>query len=163
LLRPSTATNLKDGFAQVSNFFPGTKRLASDLMEVIAEATLGGIDPSSAEIFDDQYISTGGQMVELMLGHDRFCCDLRPLFYDILTKEAGRPVRGLECHPYDAAGVLVAREAGVIVTDGHGGSLDVPLDVEHGVHWCGYANAALRDQIEPVVQSWLADKMGVAG
>jgi hypothetical protein len=132
-------------------------------MEEIAENNLGALNPNSADIFDDQYISTGGQMVELILGHDRFCCDLRPLFYDILTKESGQLVRGLECHPYDVVGVLVAQEAGVIITDGLGEPLDGPLDVDHGMHWCGYANTALREKIERVIQSWLERKMADSG
>jgi hypothetical protein len=52
-------------------------------------------------------------MVELMLGHDRFYCDLRPLFYDVLAKQSGGAIRGLACHPYDVAGALVARQADV--------------------------------------------------
>ena len=151
----SQATTLKNGFAQVSNFFPGTKVLASELMERIVEATLGKVEPGSAAVFDDQYITTGGQLVELMVGHDRFCCDLRPLFYDILGKRSGKVIRGLECHPYDMAGLLVAQAAGVIVTDGLGRELDSAMDVHSGVHWCGYANVELRGRIEPVIQGWL--------
>lgn len=162
-VQPSRATTLKHGFAQVANFFPGTKVLASELMERIAAATLGAaVEPGAATIFDDQYMTTGGQMVELMLGHDRFCGDLRPLFYRILEQHIGSTVRGLECHPYDAAGMLVAQQAGVILTDGLGRPLDAPMDVHSGVHWCGYANEALRRQIEPVIVAWFADK-GVRG
>jgi fructose-1,6-bisphosphatase/inositol monophosphatase family enzyme len=157
-LNPSTATTLKHGFAQVSNFFPGTKVLASELMEAIARAVLGKVEPGAADIFDDQYMTTGGQMVELMLGHDRFCCDLRPLFYLILEKQGVSATRGLECHPYDCAGMLVAQRAGVILTDGFGGPLDAPMNVHTGVHWCGYANETLRKQVEPVIQQWLAEK-----
>ena len=94
-------------------------------------------------------------MVELMLGHDRFCCDLRPLFYDILANSTGQSIRGVECHPYDVAGGLVAREAGVILTDGFGRPLDGPLNVNQGMHWCGYANQSLHDEIEPIIQEWL--------
>jgi len=157
-LRPSTAPSLAQGFAQVSNFFPGTKTLASELMERIVTATLGDVTPGSAAVFDDQYITTAGQMVELMLGHDRFCCDLRPLFYEALAKQSGNSVRGLECHPYDVAGALVAQRAGVVLTDGFGRPLDAPLDVTSPVHWCGYANQTLRGQIEPVIQTWLREK-----
>lgn len=161
-LRPSAAPTLRNGFAQVSNFFPGTKILASDLMERIVLATLGQVEPGSASVFDDQYITTAGQMVELMAGHDRFCCDLRPLFYRIVSRQTGRTVRGLECHPYDVAGLLVAQRSGVILTDGLGGPLRPPMDVESGVHWCGYANAALRDAIEPVIRAWMRQQ-GIEG
>ncbi|MEX0776954.1 MAG: hypothetical protein WD042_14710 [Phycisphaeraceae bacterium] len=155
---PSTAATLLNGFAQVSNFFPGTKVLASELMERIVHATLGDVAPGSAAVFDDQYITTAGQMVELMIGHDRFCCDLRPLFYRILEKQTGKAIRGLECHPYDLAGMLVAQRAGVILTDGLGGDLRPPMDVHTGVHWCGYANAALRHAIEPVIRQFFAER-----
>src|SRR5690606_31454271 len=118
---PSRATTLHNGFAQVSSFFPGTKVLAAELMERIARAGLGDAEAAPA-LFEDQYISTGGQLVELMMGHDRFCCDLRPLFYRIATASGGAGA-GLECHPYDMAGLLVAQQAGVILTDGFGGAL----------------------------------------
>ena len=35
--------------------------------------------PGKAQLFEDQYISSGGQLYELMSGHDRFVADLRPL------------------------------------------------------------------------------------
>ncbi len=154
---PSGADSIRQGFAQVTNFFPGTKVLAAELMEEIALRTLGEVEAGSAAVYDDQYMSTGGQMVELMMGHDRFCCDLRPLFYQLLEKRSGKRIRGLECHPYDAAGLLAATSGGVIVTDGLGGALDAPLDVHAPVHWCGYANERIRAQIEPVIQRWLAN------
>ena len=33
-------------------------------------------------VFDDQYISTGGQLYELAVGHDLFTADLRPAVLD---------------------------------------------------------------------------------
>ena len=156
-IHPSTAENLSFGFGHVSNFFPGTKILAAQLCEHIAARTLGPVRLGEAMLFDDQYISTGGQMVELMVGHDRFCCDLRPLFYRILERDSQIPVRGLECHPYDVAGYLVAQKAGVIITDGFGNPLDCPLDVCTGIHWCGFANDTLAKQIQPIITGWLKD------
>ena len=66
--------------------------------------------------------------------------------------------RGLECHPYDCAGMLVAQKAGVILTDGFGRPLDAPMDVHSGVHWCGYANETLRKKIEPVILDWFKQR-----
>jgi fructose-1,6-bisphosphatase/inositol monophosphatase family enzyme len=157
-VRSSSAPTLFGGFAQVSNFFPGTKVLASQLMERIVAQTLGQVQPGSAAVFEDQYITTGGQMVELMLGHDRFCCDLRPLLYAIIEKQTGAKVRGLLCHPYDMAGLLVAQRFGVILTDGLGAPLTPPLDVHSPVHWCGYANETLRQQIEPVIRQFFVEQ-----
>lgn len=155
---PSQATNLKDGFVSVMGCFPGTKRLAADLMETIAERT--GLLGSIPEFFDDQYISTGGQMVQLMTGKDRCCIDLRPLFNRIVGRTG--PDRFLESHPYDMAGWLAAKQSGVIITDGFGGRFNAPLDVSTGVHWCGYSNSAIQEIIEPVVQNWLKSH-GVTG
>jgi hypothetical protein len=154
-LSPSDVPTLRHGFAQVSSFFPGTKRLAADLMETIALRTLGKVSVQEASIFDDQYISTGGQLVELMTGRDRFCCDLRPIFYEILSRRDRGSTQGLCCHPYDLAGLSIAQTAGVVITDGYGKELNAPFDVHTAVHWCGYSNEQLRLQIEPIIQGWL--------
>ena len=147
LLRPSQAPTLHHGFASIANFFPGTKMLSSGMMEKIAAELLGPADVHNASLFEDQYISTGGQFYELIVGHDRFTADLRPVFYALQSQP-----QGLCCHPYDCAALLIAEEAGVIVTDEHGQPLDAPMDTTSGVSWAAYANAALRDAIEPVLR-----------
>lgn len=157
-IRPSQARDLRFGFGQVSNFFPGTKALAADLSERIVVETLGPWRPGEAVVFEDQYISSGGQMVELMMGRDRFTCDLRPLFYRILSSRGSEVIRGLECHPYDVAGALVAQNAGAVITDGFGRPLAPELNVHSGVHWCGFANETLARQIQPVILRWLHEQ-----
>ncbi len=139
VLRPSTAETINHGFAAVSNFFPGTKVLASELMEYLVRHLIGPADVTKATVFDDQYISTGGQFYELIVGHDRFNADLRPLFYRLQDQP-----EGLCCHPYDCATMLIAEEAGVIITGTDGNPLDGPLDTTTGLSWAGYANPALR-------------------
>ena len=149
-IAPSTATGIDHGFASVANFFPGTKRLASELMEHLVANLIGPADVTKATVFDDQYISTGGQFYELIVGHDRFNADLRPVFY----RMQGQP-EGLCCHPYDCAAMLIAEEAGVVLTDETGEPLDGPLDVTSGISWVGYANSALRQRIEPILRQFL--------
>ena len=151
LVQPSTAGDLQDGFLTVSSFFPGTRRLASELAERIAEET-GMVSPIP-NLFDDQYISTGGQMVQLMTGRDRCVLDLRPDFNAILGR-AGED-RFIESHPYDLSGLLALKQSGVVVTDSRGETLNAPLDVTTGVGWCGYANETLRDLIAPIVCEFL--------
>lgn len=151
-LRPSTSDTIAHGFASIVNFFPGTKVLASKLMEDLARHLIGEADVTQAQVFDDQYISTGGQFYELIVGHDRFVADLRPLLYRI----QGQP-SGLCCHPYDCATWLIAEEAGVVLTDGLGAPLDGPLDVTTGLSWAGYANPVLRSRIEPLLIRFLND------
>ncbi len=76
-----------------------------------------------------------------MCGHDRWMADLRPLLIPGLAAR-GEPAP-LCSHPYDLASELVAREAGVVVTDPAGGPLRAPLDVFTDVAWVGFANRRL--------------------
>jgi hypothetical protein len=150
-LHASTATTLAHGFATISRFFPGNRAELAAIDDEVVEAVLGPPQPGKAQAFEDQYISTGGQLYELMAGHDRFIADLRPLF------ERGRPGGpALCCHPYDLCTELIARELGVPVTDERGGPLTAPLDVTSDVAWVGYANQALRAHLEPYLQRALA-------
>jgi fructose-1,6-bisphosphatase/inositol monophosphatase family enzyme len=151
-LRPSQAPDISHGFASISNFFPGTKVLASELMEFIVRKLVGEADVTRATVFDDQYICTGGQFYELIVGHDRFNADLRSLFY-ALQKHP----QGLCVHPYDVATWLIAEEAGVILTDGLGKPLDGPLDVTSGLSWAGFANRNLHDAIQPLLLEFFSD------
>jgi fructose-1,6-bisphosphatase/inositol monophosphatase family enzyme len=150
-VRPCEAADLQDGFATVSSFFPGTRRLAAELAERIAEKA--GMVAAVPNLFDDQYISTGGQMVQLMTGRDRCVLDLRPEFNRMLGRSGED--RFIESHPYDLAGLLALEQAGVVVTDPSGESLEAPLDVSTGVGWCGYANEKIRSIVEPVVLEFL--------
>jgi hypothetical protein len=150
---PSTATTIDHGFASIANFFPGTKVLAGELMEYVAKNLIGPADVARATVFEDQYISTGGQFYELIVGHDRFNADLRPIFYAL----QGQP-EGLCCHPYDCATMLVAEEAGVILTDGRGRPLDGPLDCTTGLSWAGFANGKLHKAIEPLLGKFFASQ-----
>ena len=151
---PSRKVNLDDGFATVLSMFPGTRRLAADLAERIAERC--DVMTNLPTVFDDQYISCGGLMYQLMTGRDLYCLDLRPQFNQILGRSGDD--RFIESHPYDLAGLITAENAGVIMTDGIGQPLDAPLDVHTGVDWCGYANSAIRELVEPIVLEWLAEQ-----
>jgi hypothetical protein len=135
----------------VAKFFPPAKPQLAALESRLFEAVL----PQTGEnplVFDDEYITTGGQLYEILVGHDRFLADLRPLFFDAL----GLPKR-LVCHPYDICTELIAREAGVIVTDENGAALSAPLDIRAPVNWVGYANPTLRDSIAPALQELLRE------
>jgi fructose-1,6-bisphosphatase/inositol monophosphatase family enzyme len=150
-LHPSTATTLAHGFATISRFFPGNRAELAAIDDEIVDVLLGRPQPGKAQSFEDQYISSGGQLYELMAGHDRFVADLRPLF------ERRRPGgAALCCHPYDLCTELIARELGITVTDERGQPLAAPLDVTSDVGWIGYANAALKARIEPHLQRALA-------
>ena len=146
-LGPSTSPTIAHGFAMVARFFPGARAELASIDDEIVCAVLGPVQPGKAQCFEDQYISSGGQLYELMSGHDRFVADLRPLLGN-----------GLCCHPYDLCAVLIATELGVIVTDAQGHSLDAPLNVGADVSWVGYANGRIRQQIEPALQRSLRSR-----
>jgi fructose-1,6-bisphosphatase/inositol monophosphatase family enzyme len=150
-IAPSGSDRIDHGFAMIANFFPGTKVLASEAMEFLVRELIGAADVTRATVFDDQYISTGGQFYELIVGHDRFNADLRPIFYQMQKQPAG-----LCCHPYDCATLLIAEEAGVIVTDGYGLPLDGPLDTTTGLSWAGFANRSLYEKIQPLLKQFLS-------
>ena len=148
-LVPSSVETIAHGFASVARFVPGVGAEATEIYEEIVRGALGKAQTGKAQCFEDQYICTGGQLYELIAGHDRFVADLRPLFEKSLAK------RGLElglcCHPYDLCTELIAREFGVIVTGENGAQLNAKLAVDPDVAWVGYANEAIRTQIESLL------------
>jgi fructose-1,6-bisphosphatase/inositol monophosphatase family enzyme len=144
-LQPSRAQTIAHGFATISRFFPGARSELAAIDDEIAAAALGPTQPGKAQCFEDQYISSGGQLYELMAGHDRFVADLRPLM----------PHCGICCHPYDLCTALIATEMGVLVTDALGRPLNAPMNVEADVAWAGYANEGIRRQVEPLLQAAL--------
>jgi len=160
-LRPSVETTLAHGFATIARFFPGVRADLAALDDELAETLLGPPVAGKAQYFEDQYICTGGQLYELIVGHDRFVADLRSVARGN-PQSATRNPQSLCCHPYDLCTELIARECGVVVTDAHGRRLRAPLDVDADVSWIGYANPALRAAIEPVLlaklraRGWLA-------
>jgi hypothetical protein len=105
------------------------------------------VRPGKAQSFEDQYLSTGGQLYELVMGHDLFQADLRPLLRPLLKN------RGLEsglcCHPYYICTELIAREAGILISDELGFPLRSELNLSADVSWVGYANNHIRSCIEP--------------
>lgn len=152
-LRPSRADTIRHGFAMVARFFPGARDELAAIDEEIVLGALGPVQQGKAHCFEDQYLSSSGQLYELMMGHDRFVADLRPLVESLLQKR-GLSL-GICCHPYDICTELIAREAGVIVTDERGEALRAPLRVDADVAWTGYANEAIRREIEPLLHEAL--------
>lgn len=152
-LNPSKADTIEHGYAEISRFFPGARDELAAIDEEIVLGSLGPAKHGKAHCFEDQYASSGGQLFELMCGHDRFIADLRPLLQGVMAQR-GMPL-GICCHPYDICTELIAREAGVIVTDVFGKPLAAPLSVEPDVTWIGYANEKIRQQVEPHLQAAL--------
>ena len=153
-LHPDMTTSIAHHVATVARFVPGARVELSAIDEEVMRAALGSVEAGKSQSFEDQYISSGGQLYGLIAGHDAFVADLRPLIEPLLARE-GRAL-GIACHPYDLATSLIAEEAGVLLTDGRGEPLDAPLDTRSAVAWVGYANAAICAQMEPGLLAALA-------
>jgi hypothetical protein len=145
-LRPSRARDFRQSFASLVKFFPEGKALLARVEEELWSA-LYGRDHAAALVFDDQYLTTGGQIYELLVGHDRMIGDLRPLAHEKLGITSS-----LVCHPYDICTALLLTEAGGIVEAPEGGPVRASLDTTSPVAWMGYANAALARRVRPVLR-----------
>jgi hypothetical protein len=151
--RPSTARQLQHRFCSVSRFFSGGRDVLAAIDDDISFGALGNGREGKAYCFEDQYLSTGGQLYELMIGHDCFQADLRPLLRAILQARGWNI--GLCCHPYDLCTELIAREAGVLISDESGNHLAAPMNLTADVTWVGYANGNIRILVEPLLHSAL--------
>ncbi|MFY9341085.1 MAG: inositol monophosphatase [Planctomycetota bacterium] len=154
-LVPSQATTLRHGFASVSNFFQGGKELIARLEEAIVGRALGGWNAAKAEVYNDQYICSGGQLAEVMLGRDRFVLDVRPLVHQKLGVASS-----LACRPYDVVTASIAQAAGCVVCDPFGEALDAPFDTETNVSFACYANPKLAALLIPIVREEVRRHLG---
>ena len=157
---PYGGSSIRGGFAQVARFFPPGRDHLAALEEELWRGLFPDAGPGEILGFEDQYISTGGQLAELALGRDRFTADLRGSLYgsDLFAERR----IGHVCHPYDLAAVLVAEEAGVVVTCVDGSPIDAPFDTRVAADWIGYANADIRAEVEPALREALARRGWVA-
>ncbi|WFB37249.1 hypothetical protein P3T73_05680 [Kiritimatiellota bacterium B12222] len=155
-VEPYAGNSIRGGFAQLVRFFPGGRVETAILEEALWARLFPDAEAGEVLGYEDQYICTGGQWVELMTGRDRFCADLRPLLFD--SKLFAGKRRGFSCHPYDMAGLLVAEEAGIVITDVDGAPLDAPFDTLTECNWIGYANEEIRRQVEPVLHDLLREQ-----
>ncbi len=155
-LRPSKAKNFEHGFASIARFFPEGKALLATLEEELWKK-LGVLGKNGGQlVFDDQYLSTGGQIYELVIGHDRMLGDLRPPAYAKLKLGSA----SLCCHPYDICTALILQEAGGIVEAPDGKPLRTRLDTTSPVAWMGYANPTLARTVRPVLRRLIRKHLG---
>jgi fructose-1,6-bisphosphatase/inositol monophosphatase family enzyme len=146
---PTQEPTIRGGFGQIVRFVHPGKDILSIMEEEMVKELFPSLKDREIALFDDQYLSTGGQIYELLTGKDRFTADLRQSLYAKLGREGKRT--GHVCHPYDLAAYLVGTEAGVILTSADGKPLDGPMDTVTGMDWIGYANARIRDEVAPLL------------
>ncbi len=155
MINPSRAKTIYGGFAQFSRFFSPGK----DIIATIEEKMIQNLFPSAPEgvafLFEDQYISTGGQFYELLMGHDRFTADIRAALYAQFRKDGSRT--GLSCHPYDLCASLILTEAGIPVLDMYGQPIDGGFNTTDQLNWIAYANQHIQNEVEPILLKLLSE------
>ncbi len=155
-MRPSQARSFDDGFVSFSRFFPEGKTQLAEIEERFWRELKVWGRGGGAKVFEDQYVSTGGQVYGLIAGHDRMIADLRPLTPGM----RGSGVRMTCCHPYDICTALILQELGGVVEDPWGRPLRDPLDTTTPVAWAGYANRALARLARPAFRKVLKQQHG---
>ncbi|MEN8790679.1 MAG: inositol monophosphatase, partial [Lentimonas sp.] len=145
-LQPSQFKDVQHAFGTICRFFPAGSTLISQIEELLWERLYGETDDGTPLVFNDQYISTGGQFYEILSGHDRFVADIRPIVFRVLDIE-----ENLSAHPYDVCCALILEEAGCIVEHPDGSPLNCPLDTSSAVNWVAYANQDLAEHIRPTL------------
>jgi hypothetical protein len=151
---PSCAKDVLHGFGYISRFLPAGKELTAAIEQRLWDRLYSTIGGKEVIVFEDQYISTGGQFCEVLLGHDRMIADIRPLVFKKLGLASA-----LCCHPYDVAAALVLQEAGVVLEAPDGSPMDGPLDTTSPISWVAYANPKLAAHIRPVLQAVLKEML----
>jgi len=149
---PSSASDFSHGFSSLAKFFPEGRTLTSQIEERLWDELIARTASPSPTVFDDQYISTGGQFYEIITGHDRMIGDLRPILFHVLDLESS-----LVCHPYDACAALVLQKSGAVYEHPLGGFPDAPLDTMSGVAWVAYANERLASLARPALKKILGE------
>ena len=159
-IRPSQSNTIYGGFAQIARFFPPGREVLAAIEEAMLEKIFPNVPEGKAIVFEDQYISSGGQLYEMLMGHDRFVADIRAALFEKMKKEGKKT--GHVCHPYDICTILIGQEAGVIIVDIAGKPLNYPLDTTSPVNWVAYANENIRREVEGAFKGALRE-FGVIG
>ncbi len=148
ILRVDADARADHGYFPFFRYEPAHRPALAQLERAFFERLARHEGADLCNVYDDQYISSAGQLVLLALGTYRMIVDARAL----VARRAH--VAAVTSKPYDVAGaILCTRAAGAVVTAADGSPLDFPLDATTQVDMAGYANEATRARLEP---HWLA-------
>lgn len=152
-ITPSKAKTIRGGFAEISRFFPPGKNILAGIEEELIHTLFPDNSSENPLTFEDQYISSSGQLYEMLCGHDRFIAELRTALYNKMRKEGKQG--GHCCHPYDVCAHLIGLEAGIVITDANGNPLNCPLNTTESVDWIAYANKDIQEEVWPALKTIL--------
>ena len=148
--KPSNEDSFKHGFVSASMFFSDGMEVLGKIYREFLESCDGAPGEGKAFYFNDDYISSGGQVALLFDGKYRFVCDLRPTI----------GIKGLTAYPYDLCTKLIGEECGVIIRDPFDQELRIPLDTSTPVAWVGWANKKLYDKYRDNFKRVLENNIG---
>lgn len=142
--RADTAASLRHSFISFVNFFQHGKAAMAAVEEEFLRRALAEHAADRALVFEDQHLSTAGQLYALVRGQERMVVDIRPNMNRLLQRK-GLPEM-LCSHPYDFATWLIAREAGAVILAPNGEPFDAPAIANAEIGWLGFANQSLAQQ-----------------
>lgn len=148
-LRVSPDDRLDNGFYVFFKFSPEDRLPLARIEEEFLVQLVDDHGIDRRTLCDDQYISNAGQLFMVLTNRYRFLADLRGYVGDCLG------IDNFTCKPYDVCCALIAEEAGLPLTDAAGQQLDVQLDISSRVSFVAYANPAVRQRLEPLLQEVL--------
>ena len=148
-LRAGGDPRLDRGFYVFFKFSPEDRTVLARMEEDFLGMLVDRHQVDRRTIYDDQYISNAGQLYMLLTHRYRFVADLRGLVGDRLG------VDNFTSQPYDLCCALIAQEAGVPLGGPRGDALDFPLHISHRCSFVGYANDAVRESLEPILDEVL--------
>jgi hypothetical protein len=149
-----TSKELLHGFVSFVNFFPYGKTVMAALEEDFLHIALAQKTFAAAPVFEDQHLSTAGQLHALWQGQLKLVVDVRPQLNRMWRLQDKPTV--LCAHPYDLSTWLIAHEAGVVVLSPNGEPFDGPADAVSEIGWIGFTHATLaqrhREQLLQTLQ-----------
>jgi len=151
-LRVDDDARADHGYFPFFRYQPEQRPAIARLEAAFAARLVAHEGAEARSLYDDQYISSAGQLVLLALGRYRMVIDAR----ELVARRHG--LAGPTSKPYDLAGALVcARAAGVRVRALEGGELDFPLDATTPVGFAAFVNEPTRARLEPHWHAVLRD------
>lgn len=136
--------NLIHSFISFVNLFPRGKTAIAEVEEAFLNETLKQHNDAGSLIYEDQHLSTGAQLYELIQGKTRLVVDIRPALNHQWRQRREPTV--LCAHPYDLCAWLIAHEAGAVVRVPDGQSFDGSASATAEVGWIGFSNRSLYSQ-----------------
>lgn len=153
LRRADTAADLRHSFVSFVNIFQHGKTAIAALEEDFLRRALAGHENEPALVFEDQHLSSAGQLHALVAGQTKLVVDIRPLLNRVLQRRGKATM--LCSHAYDLCTWLIAHEAGAIVLSPNGEPFDGATHAAAETAWIGFTNRALAERYQEMLRHTL--------